>query len=68
MARMDDDYSDMISEDHAAQANLPQHPVMKDYPKCKYLSQDVPDSMDHLDVNRDEGVDNLTRYRSKTKY
>lgn len=59
---------DMIHEDHNAPANLPQEKIMKDFPKCRYLEEDINDTYQKIDDNSDYNVDKLKRYKSKEKY
>jgi len=51
------DSSMMIHEDPHAIANLPQHTMMKPYPKCVYAHSYVPDTI--------EGIDHQEREDSK---
>lgn len=68
-SKMDSGYSNMISADYSAMANLPQEVIMKAYPKCSYLGDSgLDDTMSGLDSNRSFGVGQMTKYKSKTKY
>ena len=66
--RMDTDYFHMLSEDHSAVANLPQHVIQETYPKCDYFnSHQLDDTMKGLDDTRNDDIRNLERYPSDTK-
>lgn len=66
---MDSRFMGMLSEDHSAPANLPQHVVHKYYPKCDYFDAfDLDDTIRGLDDTRDENVRKMERYPSDVKY
>lgn len=50
----------MISEDHSAIANLPQHVMMKEYPRAGgYMPEDLNDTITGID--RQKNMDNNKR-------
>jgi len=46
----------MLHEDHNEIANLPQHVMMKPYPKTDYYSYDLNDDIRDIDVQMDDDV------------
>lgn len=66
---MDSQFLGMISEDHAAPANLPQHVVHKYYPKCGYMDAfELDDTIRGLDDARRDDVFLMEKFASKDKY
>jgi hypothetical protein len=66
---MDSQFEGMISEDHSAPANLPQHVVHKFYPKCGYMdAYELDDSIRGLDDTRKDDIKKIERYHSDVKY
>lgn len=66
---MDSRYFDMLSEDHSAPANLPQHVVHEYYPKCTFMdAYELDDTIRGLDETRKDDVDKIERYHSDSKY
>lgn len=66
--RMDSQYSGMIKEDKSAMANLPQSVVMKEYPKCSYMSGDLDDTMNVIDKSRDYDVSKIRGSKPDSKW
>lgn len=59
----------MISEDHSAFANLPQHVVMKEYKKPDYTDFDnLDDTITGIDRQIGGDVSQAKRHKSKSKY
>ena len=66
---MDSHFYGMLSEDHSAPANLPQHVVHTYYPKCDYMGDyELDDTIRGLDDVRDDEIDKIERYHSDVKY
>ena len=66
---MDSQFMGMISEDHKAPANLPQHVVHKYYPKVGFMDAfELDDTMRGLDDARDDDIQVMEKYPSKDKY
>ena len=59
----------MLSEEHSAPANLPQHVVHKFYPKCdEFMGSKLDDTIRGLDDTRSEDIDLMEKHESKVKY
>lgn len=59
----------MISEDHRAIANLPQHVVYEEYPKGRmYLHSNLDDTMSGIDMQQSEDVGIANRHKAKSMY
>lgn len=66
---MDSQFYGMISEDHSAPANLPQHVVYHNYPKQSYLdAYELDDTIRGLDDTHHEDILNMEKYHSDVKY
>ena len=66
---MDSQFEGMLSEDHSAPANLPQHVVHKYYPKCSYMdAYELDDTMKGLDDTREDDIRNIEKNHSDVKY
>lgn len=63
---------EMIKADYSACANLPQSPIMKDWPKTMYSQGDEAprrgDSIRGIDNQMNEDVSQARKHRSKSKY
>lgn len=58
---MDSEYFGMLKEDKSAVANLPQQVIQKTFPRCKYLSEELDDTMNVLDESRDSDIKRLAK-------
>jgi len=59
----------MISEDHRAIANLPQHVVYREYPRGRaYLHTNLDDTMSGIDMQQSEDVGLANRHKAKSMY
>lgn len=66
---MDSRYYGMLSEDHSAPANLPQHVIQETYPKCDYMKDyELDDTIRGIDDTRDDEIRKIERYHSDVKY
>ncbi len=66
---MDSQFEGMISENHSAPANLPQHVIHKFYPKCGYMdAYELDDSIRGLDDTRNDDIKKIEKYHSDVKY
>lgn len=66
---MDSAYMGMLSEDHSAPANLPQHVVHKYYPKCDYVDNYyLDDTYKGIDENIDDSVRKIESHQSDSMY
>jgi len=66
---MDDGYMGMISEDHSAPANLPQHVVHKYYPKDDMCDTHyLDDTLRGIDENIDDSVRKIESHQSDSMY
>lgn len=63
------DMSYMIHEDHNAVANLPQHPVMKEYPKGAYGNRYyLDDTIEGIDDTLRDSAKVIDRHMSEEMY
>lgn len=59
----------MISEDHRAIANMPQHVVYREYPRGRmYLNTNLDDTMSGIDMQQSEDVGIANRHKAKSMY
>lgn len=65
---MDSQFKGMIKEDRSAPSNLPRDVVMKQYPKCEYMSYELDDTMRGLDGDRRADIKSINRHKSDTKW
>lgn len=66
---MDSGYMGMISEDHAAPANLPQEVVHTYYPKCDYVDNYyLDDTIKGIDDNLDDTIKKVESHQSDSMY
>ena len=66
---MDSEFMGMISEDHTAPANLPQHVIHKYYPRCAVMdTYEIDDTRRGLDETRDYDIRKMEKYQSDVKY
>lgn len=66
---MDSQFEGMLSEDHSAPANLPQHVVHKYYKKCSYMdAYELDDTIRGLDDTREDDIRKIEKYHSDVKY
>lgn len=67
--RLDSGFMGMISEDHSAPANLPQHVVHKFYPKENYIDMhELDDTIRGVDGQVDDSVRKIEEHPSKGMY
>lgn len=67
--RMDSGYMHMISEDHSAPANLPQHVKHTYYPPCGYMDRyELDDTIRGVDSQIRDSVHKLDEYASDSMY
>lgn len=67
--RMDSQYEGMLSEDHSAPANLPQHVVHKYYKKNQFIEgYEVDDTIKSVDDTRREEIKKIEDNMSSDKY
>lgn len=67
--RLDSGYMGMLSEDHSAPANLPQHVVHEYYEKCDYLDMhELDDTARGIDDDIDNSIERIERHPSDSKY
>ena len=61
--------SEMINEDHAAFANLPQQPVIKAWPKAgHYADYALNDDIEGIDHQMDEDGSEMMRHKGGNKW
>ncbi len=66
---MDSGYMGMISEDHSATANLPQHVVQTPYPKCEYVDNYyLDDTIKGIDETLDDNIEKVESHQSDSMY
>ena len=66
---MDSGFFGMISEDHNAPANLPQHVIHKMYPKTDFSGRyELDDTIRGLDDVRRDDIRNMEAHPSDSKY
>jgi hypothetical protein len=59
----------MISEDHSAIANMPQHVMIKDWPKGgSYMPETINDKISGIDRQMDEDGSKRARHERPHKY
>jgi len=67
--KMDSGYMGMLSEDHSAPANLPQHVIQKEYPPCNYVDNYyLDDTSRGIDDNIDDSVRKIESHQSDSMY
>lgn len=67
--KMESRSGEMISEDHNAIANMPQHVVYREYPKGHmYLRTNLDDTMSGIDMQQSEDVGMANRHKAKSMY
>ena len=61
--------SGMISEDHSAVANMPQHHMMKEWPKAHdYMEGDLDDTIHGINRQMGEDASQRNRHEKPHKY
>lgn len=67
--RMERRDGEMISEDHRAIANMPQHVVYREYSDRRpYLNMNLDDTMAGIDMQQSEDVGIANRHKAKSMY
>lgn len=51
----------------SGRAGLPEQVIMKDYPKCEYVSGELDDTITGIDETKNKGVSKAKKYVSNQK-